>query len=142
LHVLKETMQSYMRSVILKKISVFLIIMMPLFAYQGCKKQPKCGCGKDVIFELVNSQALIQYNEETNTAIFYPLLSAGSTYYFCNPGKWMDTLKKLNTEQYLLISGKVYYECNYLYNSSNYYYQIPPVYQVDVTSIIEDNYGR
>lgn len=131
-----------MRSVIIRKLTVIIIILLPLFAYQGCKKQPKCGCGKDVIFELDNAEVYIQFNEASNTALFYPLVSSGSTYYFCNPGKWIDSLKNMNTQQYLLVTGKVYYECNYLYNSSNYYYQIPPVYQVDVTGIIEDNYGK
>ena len=134
--------QSDMRSVTLRKLTVIILILLPLFAYQGCKKQPKCGCGKDVIFELDNAEVFVQFNEASNTALFYPLVSSGSTYYFCNPGKWIDSLKTMNTQQYLLISGKVYYECNYLYNSSNYYYQIPPVYQVDVTSIAEDNYGK
>jgi hypothetical protein len=119
--------------------ATFLLL---LFPGQGCKKQPKCGCGKDMIFELKDAQVLVQYFETTSTAIFYPVMSTGSTYYFCNPGQWIDSLKKLNTQEYLLISGKVYYECNYLYNSGNYYYQIPPVYQVDVTDIKEDNYGK
>ena len=131
-----------MRYVILRKLTIILVIIMPLFAYQSCKKQAKCGCGKDEIFELVDAPVMVQFNETSTTVVFYPVVSSGSTYYFCNPGKWIDTLKTLNTEQYLLVSGKVYYECNYLYNSSNYYYQIPPVYQVDVTSILEDNYGK
>jgi hypothetical protein len=54
----------------------------------------------------------------------------------------MDSLKKLNTTDLLLLSGKVYYECNYLMNSGNSGYQMPPVYQVDVTSIRPDNYGK
>lgn len=131
-----------MRTGIIQRIAVVMVILLPLFADQGCRKQPKCGCGKDVIFDLSEEPVNIQLNEASNTIIFYPVIYTGATYYFCNPGQWMDTLKKMNTEQYLLISGKVYYECNYLYNSGNYYYQLPPVYQVDVTAIKEDNYGK
>ena len=131
-----------MRAEIIRKVAVMMIILIPLLADQGCKKQPKCGCGKDVIFELDENAVYINLNEASNTIIFYPIVSTGATYYFCNPGQWMDTLKTMDTEHYLLISGKVYYECNYLYNSGNYYYQIPPVYQVEVTAISEDNYGK
>jgi len=131
-----------MKIKILRKILVVLIIFVPAVAYQGCKKQPKCGCGKDMLFELTDAQVIVQFSEATKTAIFYPVVSTGSTYYFCNPGAWIDSLKKLNTNEYLLITGKAYYECNYLMNSGNSYYQMPPVYQVDVTSIREDNYGK
>jgi hypothetical protein len=48
----------------------------------------------------------------------------------------------MSSSNYLLISGKAYYECTYLLNSGNYYGQIPPVYQVEVTSVEEDNYGK
>lgn len=127
---------------ILRKFIVIVIILAPIVAYQGCKKQPKCGCGKDVIFELTDRQVIVQYSETTKIAAFYPVPNTGATYYFCNPGAWIDSLKKLNTSDYLLLSGKAYYECNYLMNSGNSYYQMPPVYQVDVTSIMEDNYGK
>jgi hypothetical protein len=132
-----------MKIKILRRIVVFLIILTPAVFYQGCKKQPKCGCGKDVIFDLTDAQVIVQYNETSRLAVFYPVINvSGSTYYFCNPGAWIDSLKKLNTNDYLLLSGKAYYECNYLMNSGNSYYQLPPVYQVDVTSIMEDNYGK
>jgi YHS domain-containing protein len=117
---------------------VFIILFV---TFQGCKKQAKCGCGKDVIYTLTNSQVMVQYNEASNTVIFYPVYSNGSTYYFCNPGQWMDSLKKMNTQQYVLVSGKAYYECNYLMQSANYSY-LPPVYQVEVTGLKEDNYGK
>jgi hypothetical protein len=128
---------------LLKKILVVLIIIAPLLTDQGCKKQPRCGCGKDVIFSLDSALVSVTYDTVARSATFYPFSnSAGATYYFCNPGEWFSTLKKINTQNYVLLSGKVYYECNFLYNSSNYYYQIPPVYQVTVTAVMEDNYGK
>jgi hypothetical protein len=72
-------------------------------------------------------------------------MSTGSSYYFCNPGKWIDSLKLYtnNTQgAVLLVTGKCYYECNYLMNSGNMGYYTPPVYQVDVTNIKKDNYSK
>jgi hypothetical protein len=131
-----------MKSNILQKSIIVLIIIAPLIADLGCKKQPKCGCGKDVIFELTDGAANVYYSESSRTAYFYSATSSGSTYYFCNPGKWIDTLKTFTSGQELLVSGKAYYECNYLMNSGNYGYYIPPVYQVEVTDIKENNYGK
>ncbi len=121
----------------------FLVVVILMFLLSGgCKKQPKCGCGKDVIFTLNDAPVKIQYNESTKTIIFSTISNPLSTYYFCNPMQWMDSLKKLNTREYILVSGDVFYECNYLYQSGNYYYQLPPVYQITVTSLREDNYGK
>lgn len=127
---------------VLIKLLLVLIFLIPAITDQGCKKQPKCGCGKDVIGTLEYSQVYISYDTTSKSALFYPVLSTGATYYFCNPGRWIDTLKTMNTKQTLLLSGKIYYECQYLMNSGNYGYYTPPVYQVDVTAIKEDNYGK
>jgi YHS domain-containing protein len=130
------------------KINIFiksflvLVFLIPILSDQGCKKQPKCGCGKDVISTLTDRQVYVHYDTAARSAMFYPAISTGATYYFCNPGRWIDTLKTMDTQQTLLLSGKVYYECTYLMNSGNYGYYIPPVYQVDVTSVKEDNYGK
>jgi hypothetical protein len=124
------------------KTFIILIFLIPLFMDQGCKKQPKCGCGKDAIGTLTDHPVYVSYDTVAKSAVFYPVISSGGTYYFCNPGKWIDTLKTMDTKQSLLLSGKIYYECQYLMNSGNYGYYIPPVYQVDVTSIKEDNYGK
>lgn len=131
-----------MKPIILRKSIIVLIIIAPLITDLGCKKQPKCGCGKDVIFELTGGAANVYYSIDSRSAYFYSAMSSGSTYYFCNPGKWIDTLKTFTSGQELLVSGKVYYECNYLMNAGNYGYYIPPVYQVDVTDIKENNYGK
>lgn len=131
-----------MKSFILRKSIILLIILTPLVFDIGCKKQKKCGCGKDVIFEITDGSASIYYTESSKSAYFLAANSTGSTYYFCNPGKWIDFLKGYSQGQTLLITGKVYYECTYLMNSGNYGYYIPPVYQVDVTNIKEDNYNK
>jgi hypothetical protein len=134
-----------MKSFILRKSIIVLIILAPLIADMGCKKQPKCGCGKDVVFEITDGSASVYYIESSRSAYFFSSESAGSTYYFCNPGEWIDTIKVYTQNkqgQTLLITGKAYYECNYLMNSSNYGGYIPPTYQVEVTAIKEDNYHK
>jgi hypothetical protein len=131
-----------MKSINLRKLAIVIIFLAPLIFDQGCKKQKKCGCGKDVIFELIDGQVNVFYLEASRTAYFYSTASSGSTYYFCNPGQWIDTLKKYPQGQLFLLSGKAYYECTYLMNSGNYGYYIPPTYQVDVTNIKEDRYGK
>jgi hypothetical protein len=126
---------------ILRKFIILVLFLLPLLAYQGCKKQPKCGCGKDVIFELKQSQCVVTSLSEGFIS-FISDMNPAATFYFCNPDEWADTLSTMSSSNYLLISGKAYYECTYLLNSGNYYGQIPPVYQVEVTSVEEDNYGK
>jgi hypothetical protein len=124
------------------KLLLSFIILIPLFSDLGCKKQPKCGCGKDLIFDITDGQANVYYIENSKTAYFYSASSSGSTYYFCNPGQWIDSLKKYPQGKVLLISGKAYYDCTYLMNSGNYGYYIPPTYQVEVSNIREDKYSK
>ncbi|MGQ9620074.1 MAG: hypothetical protein ACUVTX_03710 [Bacteroidales bacterium] len=131
-----------MKSKNIYKVILPVIFFVPFFFNTECKKQPRCGCGTDIIFVLNDEPVNLQYNENANSIVFSSVYNPYGTYYFCNPSKWMDSIKKLNTKEYLLISGDVYYECNYLYQSGNYYYQLPPVYQVIVKSVREDNYGK
>ena len=46
-----------MKRNMLRKLLVILIIAAPLASFPGCKKQAKCGCGKDVLFTLTNERA-------------------------------------------------------------------------------------
>jgi hypothetical protein len=133
--------QIIMKSRLAGRLFIIVLFILPLLTYEGCKKQPKCGCGKDIIINLDEVQVIVQFDTASHTAIFTPVYTTGSTYYFCNPGQWMDSLKKLNTNEYLLLSGKAYYDCNYLMQAANYSY-LPPVYQVEVSGLKEDNYGK
>ncbi len=133
-----------MKSFILRKSIILLVILTPLILDMGCKKQKKCGCGKDVIFDLPEGAiATIIYIPGSKSAYFY---QGASSYTFCNPGKWSDFLSNYpqaaQTGQDFLITGKVYYDCTYLMNSGNYGYYIPPAYQIDVTSLAENNYSK
>ncbi len=131
-----------MKSKVFRKIFIVIIFIAPLIFDMGCKKQKKCGCGKDVIFDFTDVPVNMYYIESSKTIQFYSISNTSSTYYFCNPGDWIDVVKKYAQGQVLLVSGKAYYECNYLMNSSNYGYYIPPTYQVQVSNVKPDNYSK
>jgi hypothetical protein len=126
---------------IVRKSLVILIIILPVFTDLGCRKQAKCGCGKDVLFDLDREQASVYFTE--STATFSPISNPYSTYYFCNPGEMYPKLAEYKSGDVLLVSGHVYWECNYLYQSSNYSYQsYYKVYNIQVTEVTTDLYGK
>jgi hypothetical protein len=132
-----------MRGQIIRKILVALIIVIPVFSYQGCKKQAKCGCGKDVLYSLTNAQATVYFNETGTNITFSTLDNPYSTYNFCNPGEMFPKFKDYKSGDVLLVSGHVYWECNYLYQASNSSYSsYYKVYMIQVTDVSVDLYGK
>ncbi len=126
---------------ILTRILVIGLISLPLFADLGCKKQPKCGCDGDALFELDREQAKVYFTE--SSATFSPMSNPFSTYYFCNPGEMYPKLSEYKSGDLILVSGRVYWECNYLYQSSNYSYQTYyKVYMIQVSDVTIDLYGK
>lgn len=132
-----------MRDHIIRKVLVVFIILVPIFSYSGCKKQAKCGCDGDVLFSLDRTQATVYYNESGTSITFQTLSDPYSTYNFCNPGEMFPRLKDYKSGDVLLVSGHTYWECNYLYQSSNYSYQTYyKVYMIQVTDVTVDLYGK
>jgi hypothetical protein len=129
---------------ILRKILIALIILAPAISYSGCKKQAKCGCGQDVIRTLTNASAYIYWtNGETITAMIVGDLTS-STYTLCNPSEMYKNLVDAKSGDILLLSGKVYYNCNYVYQSSNssYYQGMYIGYDIQATGLYLDLYGK
>jgi hypothetical protein len=127
----------------IRKILVILIIVTPIVSYSGCKKQAKCGCGKDVLFSLTDKQAKVYYNESGTNITFTTLDDPYSTYNFCNPGEMFPKFTDYKSGDILLVSGFVYWECNYVYQTSNYAYQsYYKVYMIQVTDVRVDLYGK
>ena len=123
--------------VILFSLSVILL------AGFGCKKQPKCGCDGDRLDSLNKAHVYIQYNAENKTAQFTPLADSYSIFYFCNPSDFMGELTKYAQGEEILISGDYFYECNYVLNSGNSSYYSPwRIYQIEVTAVEPDIYGK
>ena len=126
----------------IRKVLVALIIIIPVFSYEGCKKQVRCGCGQDVLYTLTGTSAYIYWSTTAN--IYFQIVGdAYSTYYFCNPSEMAPNLVNAKSGDILLVSGKVYWDCNYVYQSSNSSYQsMYKVYQVQVSSLSLDLYGK
>lgn len=133
-----------MRVKILRKILVLLVFIVPLFTSTDCKKQAKCGCNGDVLFSVTKEQAHVYFNDTGTSIYFMPLSNPYATYYFCNPGEMFPKLSEAKSGDILLVTGDAYWECNFLYQSSNYSYYSSTykVYQIQVTDVISDLYGK
>jgi hypothetical protein len=132
-----------MKANILRKIFIVLIFIAPAVSYSGCKKQAKCGCGKDVLFTLTNTRAHVYFND-TGTNIYFQLVADPySTYYFCNPSEMFTKMSDFKSGDELLVSGHCYWECNYLYQSSNSSYgSYYKTYNCEVTNVYMDLFGK
>jgi hypothetical protein len=132
-----------MKLTIIRKILVVLLIAAPLVSYSGCKKQAKCGCGKDVLFVLTNAIAHVYFNEGGSVIYFQTLSDPYSLYYFCNPTEMFKTMGGYKSGDELLVSGSVYWECNYLYQAGNSSYtSYTKTYNIQVTDVHMDMYGK
>jgi len=132
-----------MRGRIIRKLLVIMIIIAPMVSYSGCKKQAKCGCGKDVLYSLDHVQATVYFNDSGTNITFTTLNDPYSTYNFCNPTEMFPSLKDVNSGDVLLVSGDVFWECNYLYQTSQYSYQTYyKVYMIQVSQVGLDVYGK
>ena len=128
---------------ILRKIIVMLIIIAPLISYIGCKKQAKCGCGKDVQLTLTTTSAYIYFNDTHSLLYFQTVGDLISTYNFCNPSDIIPKLVDVKSGDILQVSGHAYWDCNYVYQTSNSVYQSTyRVYDVQVTDLSVDLYGK
>ena len=133
----------YMIGNTLRKLLVALIIIAPVITSTDCKKQAKCGCGKDVLFTLTSSSAYVFFNETGTSIYFQSLGDQFSTYYFCNPSEMFPSLKDSKSGDILKVSGYVYWDCNYVSQSSNSSYQsMYKIYNVQVTELSLDLYGK
>jgi hypothetical protein len=131
-----------MRGQIIRKILVVLIMLAPVFSYTGCKKQAKCGCDGDVLFSLTQVQAYVYWTSAASITCM-TMSDPYSTYNFCNPGEMFPKLKDYKSGDLLLVSGQAFWECNYLYQSSNYSYgSYYKVYMLQVSDVTVDLYGK
>jgi hypothetical protein len=132
-----------MRGYIFRKILILLIFIIPAVSYTGCKKQARCGCGKDTLFSLTDESldyAQLYFNAEGTTCSF---AIGYSTYVLCNPIEMYNKYKTFHAGDQILISGDAFWECNYLYNSSNSSYQsYIKVYNLQATDMKVYLYGK
>jgi hypothetical protein len=127
----------------LGKFFVATLILVTAITSADCKKQTKCGCGKDVLFTLTGTSANVYFNENGTNIYFQPLGDMYSTYYFCNPSEMFPNLADAKSGDILQVSGDVFWDCNYVYQSSNSSYtSMYKVYNVQVTDLTLDFYGK
>ena len=133
-----------MRFHLIRKVLVVLIIIAPVLSYSGCKKQPKCGCTGDVLFSLTLEPATVSFNATGTNIQFSTVIDPYSIYYFCNPSEMFPKFTNYKSGDILQVSGQVFWECNYLYQSSNSSYQtsIYKVYNIMVTDVTVNLYGK
>jgi len=128
---------------IIRKFFVAVIIAAPIFSFSDCKKQAKCGCDGDILFTMTDAQATVYFNETGSNITFSTVDNPYSTYNFCNPGEMFPRMKDFKSGDVLLVSGNAYWECNYLYQSSNSSYQTYyKVYMIYVTDVRVDMFGK
>lgn len=133
-----------MKIYIFRKLIIALIILIPAVSYSGCKKQPKCGCKGDKLLSLTDElfdYSSIHYIDSTSA---YFQLGMYNTYYFCNPSEMYPKFASLASQNQILLSGDVYWNCSYLMNSSgsSYYYQYYKIYDIRITGMKTNLYGK
>jgi hypothetical protein len=132
-----------MKGNLIRKLFVVLVIIAPLFSFSDCKKQAKCGCDGDILGSYTDLQATVYFNETGTNIYFMPVSNPYSTYNFCNPGEMFPRMKDFKSGDVLLVSGNYFWECNYLYQSSNSSYMSSyRVYMMQVTDVRVDMFGK
>ena len=131
-----------MRGNIIRRILVALIIFAPALSYTGCKKQARCGCGKDALLTLSEASCIITWTD--GSTIWANVVGdMYSTYIFCNPTEMFPSLADAKSGDILQLSGPVYWDCNYVYQSSNSsYMSLYKTYDVQVTALTQNLYGK
>lgn len=127
----------------IRKSIVTLLIIAAIFISTDCKKQLRCGCGKDVVLTLVNTSAYIYYTADKAVISCSVVGNPYSSYYFCNPTEMNPKLGDAKYGDLMLVSGTAYWDCSFVSQSSNSAYQsIQKIYQIQVTELAFDLYGK
>jgi hypothetical protein len=130
-----------MRGNTIRKICVAFTFVL-LFVSTDCKKQVRCGCGKDVLVDLAATSSYI-YWTSSESIYFQTEGDVYSIYYFCNPSEMYPKLANIKSGDVVQITGKVYWDCNYVYQASNSQYSsYQKIYNVQVTDVSVDLYGK
>jgi hypothetical protein len=133
-----------MRVKVFRKLIVAFIVIAAVFSTADCKKQPKCGCKGDILFSMTEQQAIVYFNQDGTTIYFSIPGDPYSTYNFCNPEEMFPSMSDSKSGDMLLVTGDAFWNCNYAYQSSNssYYSNYYKIYDVHVTRVHADLYGK
>lgn len=127
----------------IRKFLIAGVILSAIFISTDCKKQVRCGCGKDVFQSLLNTSAYIYFSADKATIFCSVVGNPYATYNFCNPTAMSSKLGDAKYGDIMLVSGSVYYDCTSVYQSSNSVYQsLQQYYQIEVDDLTLDLYGK
>jgi hypothetical protein len=130
---------------LLRKTLLIVVLFAPLFTNTDCKKQKKCGCGKDVLNEF-SGPGHVFFTDENPTIAMQPVGNYIDTYSFCNPDEVRQKSEFANIKygEEVMVFGHVYWDCNFVMQSSNSYQygSYYRAYNIYVTDIYMDMYGK
>jgi len=127
----------------IRKFLIAGVILSAIFISTDCKKQVRCGCGKDVYVTLSNASAYIYFTADKAVISCSIIGNPYATYNFCNPTAMAAKLGDAKYGDIMLVSGSVYYDCTSVYQSSNSVYQsVVQYYQLEVDDLTLDLYGK
>jgi len=132
---------------LLRKLLVIVVLFAPLFLNTDCKKQKRCGCQhRDELYPLENAISYVFFDDESPIITmqspkdpYYPY----SYFTFCNPDEIRSKLENFKSGEELMVTGSVYWDCQYVMQSSSGSYQAYSYrsYNIYVTDIYKNMYG-
>jgi hypothetical protein len=129
---------------IIRKSCIALIFLAAVFISTDCKKQIRCGCGKDVYKSFTSAPSYIYFNADKSVITSQVVGVSYGVYNFCNPSQMADKLADTQYGDIMLVTGKIYYDCTSVYQQSNQGYNTSLVqyFQLEVTDLELDMYGK
>ena len=129
---------------LLRKTFVGIALFALLLVSTDCKKQKRCGCGKDVLYDYGGASYVYFDSENITTISMMQVNNFYDTYSFCNPDEVKSKLVNVKSGEELMVFGYVYWDCNFVMQQSGSYYQPSyyRAYNIYVTDIYVDMYGK
>ena len=127
----------------LRKLLVIVVLFMPMFINTDCKKQKRCGCRGDVLYPIA-AESYVYFTDESPIITMTTTSDYYSYYTFCNPDEIMPKLANFKNGDVLVVSGDVFWDCNYVMQSSSGSYSAYSyrAYSIYVTDVYMDMYGK
>lgn len=128
----------------LKKLLIAGVIICAVFISTDCKKQVRCGCGKDVAQSFTNASVYVYFSADKAVISCSLISNPYATYNFCNPTEMAPSLVDAKYGDIMLVTGDSYYDCTSVYQQSNSVYQqsLVQYYQIEVSELTLDLYGK
>ena len=133
---------------LLRKLLVIIVLFAPLFVNTDCKKQKRCGCRGDALYDYESRfEDQVHFSDESSMILMYNLTiyNTYDSYTFCNPDEIRPKLENYKSGDVLVVKGKIFWDCNYVIQvSNNPYtsYNYGRAYNIYVTDIYMDLYGK